>query len=128
MDALEKLKYFRSRPSCAWQSAQCARIFGAPGRLLATSVALSQRAAPAETEFESGSGGAQELGSSSVKAPGGRTDSPAPSFRLNASTRKPLAMPSVRLKRKRIVLAPPVTVCAGSASVTFNVEKPPPIP
>ena len=34
IEALEKLKYLRSRPSCAWQSAQWARIGGAFGKCL----------------------------------------------------------------------------------------------
>src|SRR5437899_4967800 len=49
----EKLKYFRSLPSCAWQSAHRASIRGLFGRLLATSGACCQSSFPATIDRKS---------------------------------------------------------------------------
>src|SRR4029077_481143 len=102
----EKAKYLRSRPSEAWQSAQRARIDGALGRLFAASRTLRQSSCPVRSDSGSRKGGVHELGSSCLKASGSRTLVESAVRKLKATTRKPLATPSVLLKRNRIVLAP----------------------
>src|SRR2546429_5193977 len=62
----EKLKYFRSLPSCAWQSAHRASIRGLFGRLLATSGACCQSSFPATIEAVSPRGAFHDSGSSST--------------------------------------------------------------
>src|ERR1017187_18832 len=113
IDAFEKLKYLRSRPSCVWQSEQCAWSGEASGRLFATRFARYQSAFPADIASGSPCGGVQVSGSSCLNAEVGRTMIPSSATKLNASTRTPLASPSEWLNRKRIVLAPAVTLPGG---------------
>src|SRR5437016_14369914 len=88
----EKLKYFRSLPSCAWQSAHRASIRGLFGRLLATSGACCQSSFPATIEAVSPQEVVEE-DPESWKAPLGATASilagkePWPHAPLVASTR-----------------------------------------
>jgi len=91
---LEKLKYFRSRPSCAWQSAQVARMREAFGRLLETSGAAFQSSLPAAMEEESGWGEDQEPGESSKKTEESRSGVPVAESKLRVRTRYPLERPS----------------------------------
>src|SRR4051812_44928039 len=128
MDALEKEKYLRSRPSRAWQSEQLARINGEALKLPGESGAPSQSALPARIESASRNGGTQEAGSSGTNMPDSSTGFASAASRLNARTRKPLTMPSERLKRRRRVLTPSTMVFEGSCKVSIRVENPPPIP
>ena len=83
----EKLKYFRSLPSCAWQSAHRASIRGLFGRLLATSGACCQSSFPATIEAVSPRGAFHDSGSSSTNSCGGSTFPPSPFRKFHAKTR-----------------------------------------
>ena len=95
---------------------------------LAVSVTLCQSCRPASKEAESRNGGVQVLGSSSLNASGFNTLIESLVRKLNASTRNPLANPSVRSNRNRMILVPPTTAPSLRGRVTFSVGKPPPIP
>src|SRR5579864_985024 len=103
-------------------------MLGLFGRLLATSEAVCQSSRPAWIEAASGNGGVQASGASSTKSTAGRIFRPESVRKFKASTRYPLATPSVLLNRNRTVFVPLTTVLLGNASVIVSVAKPPPIP
>src|SRR5271157_1352063 len=73
-------------------------------------------------------GGCQVFGSSYTKVDVGISLVPSEARTLKASTRNPLTLPSVWLKRKLTVFAPVWTTPAGRFMVIFRVLNPPPIP
>src|SRR5436190_921731 len=99
MLAFEKLKYFRSRPSCAWQSPQCASILGLFGRLLAASEAVCHSSRPAWTEAASGKGGLQcgEASADSAVTPAWLGDGDRIVFQGNPGARVDLDASLIRI-------------------------------
>src|SRR5580698_6373978 len=73
-------------------------------------------------------GGCQVSGLSATNVEAGMSAVPAAVRTLKASTRKPLTLPSVWLKRKLTVFAPARMVPAGRFMVILNVLNPPPMP
>jgi hypothetical protein len=88
MDALEKQKYFRSRPSRAWQSAQRARISGDVLNPPELSGAFSQSCLPARIESGSRRGGVQVWGSSWMNEPGASTGLESPVRKIEGKDAK----------------------------------------
>src|ERR1700733_2863323 len=86
------------------------------------------RAWPAAILVASLKGGCQVVGSSCTKAVAGTNELPLGSRKLNDNTRKPLVLPSVRLKRKLMILLPARIAPEGRGTFMDNVENPPPIP
>ena len=83
----ENPKYCRSRPSCVWQSVQCAfkicvLLSGEAWRLC-----VRQRVSPAAMSAASLLGGVHAEGSSTGKKLGSSRSVPVPSARLSPSTR-----------------------------------------
>jgi hypothetical protein len=68
------------------------------------------------------SGGVQEPGSSSAKALAGNIIRPSAVAKFNAKTLNPLASPSERLNRNRMMLVPVARLPAGRASVSLIVD------
>src|SRR5262249_29948383 len=105
---------------------QCALIGEVPELVGTVSEAVRHRLSPAEISEELVDGGCQLLGSSSTKKLDGIKVLPFESWILNASTRNPLTLPSVPLKRNVSVLVPVVREVTGI--VIVRVWNPPPIP
>src|ERR1700733_3943997 len=73
-------------------------------------------------------GGCHVLGSSSTNAEAAMSGAFSAFRTSNASTRNPLTLPSVWLKRNLIVFAPDLIVPLGRFMIIVKVLNPPPMP